>query len=666
MNCIKRYFPPACLVIVLVISTLTGFTQIRDSLFQLGEVQIISGRLGLSEARTGRHVTVIRAEAIQHMPVNSVDELLRYLPFMEVQSRGAFGIQSDILMRGGTFNQMLVLLDGMRVNDPLTGHFNSYMPVSIVEIDRIEVYRGPTSTVYGADAVGGVINIITRNFLSGKSVDRLEGRLEAWYGQYELIRSNAGINLKKGKWKLGAGISYNASEGHQLSADSLRGDFRLGTLSLSLAVDLSENLQLAMRSAFDNRLFNARYFYTNSPWDLSREQVKRWWNQWQLKWHLNQSNSLTFQSAYTSTVDSFLFHPAFPANLHETRYLQFQANHLYQPASSLRLASGLQADHKRIYSNDRGNRSHWHTGVYSMISYILPVELSLSGGLRLDYDEVYGIEVMPQANLAYTAGDWLFRGSAGRTIRSPDFTERFVSTGLQGPLAPGRNLGNPFLLAERAWSLEAGFERRAGRDIKLGMTGFYRFSRDLIDYIITPAENIPGGNNLSPGQEYFFAQNIGMMDTWGLESFVSGQHTLLKEIVIDWGLSLQGLLSRSDSVIVSKYLSAHARNLFQGRIGIRKGGFNMQMLTLFKSRDAEVAGEINQSLSPDYMVWNLRADANLWCRKLILGFQVNNLFNRNYSDILGASMPGRWILGGITWKFVKPSSELQAAAGHQD
>jgi vitamin B12 transporter len=260
---------------------------------------------------------------------------------------------------------------------------------------------------------------------------------------------------------------------------------------------------------------------------------------------------------------------------------------------------------------------------------------------------------MPQLNLAYMAGDWIFRGSAGRTIRSPDFTERFISTGLEGPLVSGRNLGNPLLVAERAWSLDAGFDRGIGRDIKLSLTGFYRFSRDLIDYIITPAEDIPGGDNLIPEEEYFFAQNIGLMNTWGLESGLSGQHSLHKETVIEWGLSYQGLLSRSDSAIVSKYLSAHARNLIQARIGFRTSLLSLELHTMYKNRDADVAREINQALTPEYMLWNLKADAFLWKRSLVLSFQVNNLFNRNYSDILGARMPGRWITGGITWNFTR-------------
>ena len=648
---IREHYKQAIFAVVILLLFRNGFAQIQDSLFQLGEVEIVSGRLGLSEARNGRHVTVVWADDIRHLPVASLDELLRYLPFMEVQSRGPFGVQSDILLRGSTFNQMLVLLDGMRVNDPLTGHFSSYIPVSISEIDRIEVYRGPASTVYGPDAVGGVINVITKNFLAGQVPDRLDGSMEAWYGQHALVRSNAGFNLKRGKWKLGTGYSYNASEGHPLSADSLRGDFRLGTVSLSLAFDLSENVQLAVRSAYDHRLFNAQYFYTNSPWDLSREQVKRWWNQLQLRWQLNHSNSLTLQAAYVSTADSFLFNPAFPANLHDTRFQQYQANHLFRSGSGFRLATGIHIDHRHIESTDRGNRTHFHTGIYTMLSYSWPASISVSGGIRFDHDEVYGVEWMPQVNLAYPLGQWLFRGSVGRTIRSPDFTERFISTGIEEPLAPGRNLGNPSLRAERAWSLETGIERQIGKGIGVGTTGFYRFSHDLIDYIITAAEDIPGADNLVPGQEYFYAQNIGLLDTWGLESFVSGRHSIQNEDVVEWGISYQGLLSRSDSAIVSKYLSSHARNLVQARIGIRNRLFNLQVLTLFKNRDAGDAQEINEVLTPEYMLWNLRADAYMWKENLVLSFQINNLFNRDYADILGAKMPGRWIFGGITWKF---------------
>ena len=92
-------------------------------------------------------------------------------PGVEVQSRGGFGVQGDIVMRGSTFTQVLILVNGMRLNDPLTGHFNSYIPVSMADIERIEILRGAASAMYGPDAVGGVINIISKTF-SRKTTDQ--------------------------------------------------------------------------------------------------------------------------------------------------------------------------------------------------------------------------------------------------------------------------------------------------------------------------------------------------------------------------------------------------------------------------------------------------------------------------------------------------------------
>ncbi len=631
---------------------ISGYSQIADTLFPLEEVQIVSDRIGLPENRSGRHVSVIKADEIQALPVNSIDELLRYVPFMEVQSRAPFGAQSDILMRGSTFNQVLVLIDGMRINDPLTGHFNSNIPVSLTEISRIEVYRGNASPIYGPDAVGGVVNIITKTFQKGyEDKDHLDGRVEFWMGENNLKRSNSGISIRRGRWKASAGVNYSASDGQLLEPDSLRGDFRVLTPSVSLSSEISEKVQISVRTAFDKRLFNARYFYTNSPFDQSREEVSKWWNQARLSFQMSESHSMQLSAGYQTTRDSFLFNPAFPANIHRTNYQNYEINHLFKSGSGLRLASGIQMDYKNIFSNDRGDREHLHAGGYVMATKVLREEFTLGGGLRLDYDQVYGLEILPQVNLSYTSGRWIMRGSAGRSLRSPDFTERYISTGLDGPLSPGRNLGNPDLLAERAWSIEAGVDRRIMESIQFRVTGFYRFSRDLIDYVLTPAEEIPENSNLLSGESYFYTENIGLLNTGGIEAELSGSHPLDGKWTMDWTVSYQGLLTRSDSVIVSKYLASHSKNYASLSFGAGTNGFRIRMNSMYKTRDPEAAMEINQNLSKSYMLWNLRIDKYFWNRQLQLSFQVNNLFNENYSDIMGAKMPGRWILGGLTWNF---------------
>ena len=122
--------------------------------------------------------------------------------------------------------------------------------------------------------------------------------------------------------------------------------------------------------------------------------------------------------------------------------------------------------------------------------------------------------------------------------------------------------------------------------------------------------------------------------------------------MLDWAISYQGLVSRSDSAIVSKYLAAHSRNLVNARLGVGIRGFHIRISSMYKNRDPETVQEINQQpLEDAYMLLNARIDKFFWDKQLQFSIQVNNLLDKNYSDIMGARMPGRWILGGITWNF---------------
>ena len=139
----------------------------QDSL-ELDPVTITASLRPTRLSSTGRNLISFKGSDFQLLPVHSLDELLRYLPGLEIQSRGPMGAQSDIVLRGGTFQQVLVLLDGMRVNDPNTGHFNSYIPITPNEIERVEILKGASSAIYGADAVGGVVHVITKAFAAKK------------------------------------------------------------------------------------------------------------------------------------------------------------------------------------------------------------------------------------------------------------------------------------------------------------------------------------------------------------------------------------------------------------------------------------------------------------------------------------------------------------------
>lgn len=117
-----------------------------------------------TKKESGRNIFSLKGEDFSSFAVHSLDELLRYLPGIEIQQRGPQGVQSDIVIRGGTFQQVLVIIDGVKLNDPLTGHFNMYLPIQTSEIDRIEILKGSASAIWGSEAVGGVVNIITKTF----------------------------------------------------------------------------------------------------------------------------------------------------------------------------------------------------------------------------------------------------------------------------------------------------------------------------------------------------------------------------------------------------------------------------------------------------------------------------------------------------------------------
>src|SRR4051794_1671696 len=159
---------------------------------ELDPVTITSSLQPVSASASGRNIVVIKGEQIEKLPVHSLDELLRYLPGVEVQMRGPMGAQSDIVLRGGTFQQVLVIIDGIRINDPNTGHFNSYIPIAPAEIDRIEVLKGASSAIYGAEAVGGVIHVITKTFAAKKGQKVRQLTAQGTAGEYGLLNGQAG------------------------------------------------------------------------------------------------------------------------------------------------------------------------------------------------------------------------------------------------------------------------------------------------------------------------------------------------------------------------------------------------------------------------------------------------------------------------------------------
>ena len=636
-----------------ILFTLNSLAQTpADSSRSLREVTVFASRLSQPGNQTGHAVTVIPGSSIARYPVNSLDDLLRCLPALEVQSRGSFGAQADVSMRGSTFNQVLFLLDGMRLNDPLTGHFGAYLPITPAEIEQIEIIRGAGAALYGPDAVGGVINIVTKTFAATERRHEAELTSTTMRGEWNLWHTSTGGFLAANHLRLGGGILLNTTDGQLRDAPGTqRSDLNLKTYSLSAAYEITPKLSLAARASLDRRDYSAQYFYTTSLSDKARETTNKDWYQGQIRYQHNERSRTEAQVSASRGTDYYVFRPTSVASDHLTHYTNVLVSHQQQFSERVRATLGGQADRRAVISNDRGNHAQWHYAAFGVVAVTPTAGLALTGGLRLDHDQAYGTEIVPQLNASQQIGEELtVRGAIGRAIRAPDFTERYNANGRAGIVPNGFNVGNAGLQAERTMNYEIGADYRPLPGLTAKLTGFLRKGNNQIDYVPTPGAKVieaSGLTNLNPAATYRYAQNLFDVTTRGLETELTYAHQFTPKTRFDGSVGYTYVHVTNAQNIASQYLANIARHVISGTVGLTSRRVNGSLSGLWKQRDGVAAAAINRTQHTEYLVFNARLEAALLPERLWLTGQVQNLFNEKYSDLLGAQMPTRWLMAGV-------------------
>lgn len=607
-------------------------------------ITVTATRLPSNTASTGRSLFVLTRKQIEAMPVASVDEVLRFVPGLETQQRGPFGTQTDFVMRGSTFSQVLVLVDGMRINDPLTGHYNSYIPVALSEVEQIEVLRGPAAALWGPDAVGGVINIITGTFSYNTQRDTTtSANIDVGGGSNGLLSFRGGGSVQQGATLLSGGVTGFSSTGYA-RANQPPADFTLLTGSVSTRYNLGTNSSMALRVGGDSKDFDARYYYTRSTADQSRETVQTLWLQGMVQ-HVTNNGTLRLDVAFKRLRDQFNFNPTFSSiNSHTTEYANALLSSHFSLSDYVVVGGGLQADQRSIVSTDRGNHKTLHVGAYALSTVTLN-NFVINGSARVDYDKNYQWQFTPQASAVYTLGILGLRGAVGRSVRAADYTERYVSTNLPAPLTPGRNLGNPNLSAETNWSWEVSTDLSPSRCVTASVTAFSRNGNNQIDYAPTNSNSIPNNTTLVPDTMYFYAQNIASVQTQGVEMQISGHYDIAEQCVLRYVLGYT-IVDISSTGAQTKYLTTTAKQLGTMMVTLDWDRLQLTISGLHKLRNADSAPTISAVLTPSYFVANAIARYRI-AHKAGAYIQVNNLANLRYTDVLGAQMPGRWFSAGL-------------------
>ena len=617
----------------------------KKTLTQDLETIVITGNLSAQKLKeTGRNILVINQDEIQRYPVNSLDELLKILPGIEVQQRGPQGAQSDIIIRGGTFQQVLVVIDGIRMNDPLTGHFNSYIPIHPNEIDRIEILKGSTSGVFGPDAVGGVINIITKQFQEKYINEKKQAQVKLSAGSYGMFNQSAYLRLQDKRQYISIGYQKLKAEGPQLRGTT--GYFNNSNLVLSMGRKFNDQWSRISRGAIDSRSFNAQNFYTTFSSDTANEKVSSTWQQVIIK-RKTEKSTLEILASAKQLLDIFNFSPAATPNRNKSGLYTFQLNHTQQLNDRNSITVGMQSIAKTIRSNDRGDHEHQHAGIFSIITHKLPAQFHLSESIRADWDKSYKWVLVPQINLAWAPSNITLRTSIGKSIRDADFTERYNN--YNKILVKSGSIGNPMLEAEKAWNMELGMDLKLSKKLEVKSTVFRRVQQNLIDWTPTSYSSMPRKENLISNGTYALANNLGSVTTSGFEIDLVGGFVWSEKRKISFKRGVTYLNSITPTgTTPSFYISSHARWLLSNAVIIQRGNTYISYSSLYKSRMPQQANALGVSLTRKYLLHHVKVEQRLMQKKLGIYVQVENLTNIKYSDLLGSIMPGRWWSGGMS------------------
>jgi len=549
--------------------------------------------LGFDELARAVHV-VLRTE-LERLGLPSVAEALRVVAGVDVRARGPRDVQSDFAVRGATFGQSLVLVDGVRLNDSQSGHHNGDIPIPVAGIDRIEVLTGSASAVHGADALGGAINVISRR--DGHAT------VSAAAGQHGYAAAQGSVSGRflPERWTL-------TGWGSRSSGFAFDRDFAIG----GAAVRGAPIAGVRVDARHLRKAFGANGFYGNSPskeWtDLTMAATS--WQRTAGAW------TTTARGAYRTHGDHFrwdIARPGVAENRHRTHAVAGTVLAARAVGDGRRLTVGGSGGSDAVASSNLGDHRYGHGAAFAELQARVAPRATVQAGLRLDGYSTFGSSWSPSVS----AGVWVspglrLRASAARAFRIPTYTERYYRDPAHAATAD--------LRPERGWSLDGGADwTRAGWLVSL--SGFRRWDEDVIDWVKREPADL------------WNTTNVRDVTTTGVEASVarSWHDALVRVSVASLDVSAPSL------DLLSKYVLEYARHsLVLAAAAPVGGGLHVAGTVEYRARFRGDA----------YALVGLRGSRTVGRATVFL--QASNLFDETYVEIPGVEMPGRWVTVGIS------------------
>ncbi|MFN3966590.1 MAG: TonB-dependent receptor plug domain-containing protein [Endomicrobiia bacterium] len=553
-------------------------------------------------------VEVINSEEIKKLPVNSIEELLDYFVAVDSQKRGPFSVQSDISIRGGNFQQTLVLIDGVKVSDPQTGHFNLDIPFTLEDIEKIEILRGSGSSSFGPGAFTGAINIITKR----RSV---LNRVCLSYGGYNTARGLATISRTSKDTFQRFSFEKTKSDGWLKKDSKNLTDFDITKFSISTGYK-----KLKLDYGLLSKDFGAYDFYSPKADADSRESTDTEF----VKFSFSDA-SPEFDIFYRKHFDRFIYKYSIKLgeNNHTTNVygLNFR---IYPFFKERNLVFGIENIFDEINSTKLGRHSQTRYGLFSEYRQAIKKNLDFNFGIRYDShsNKKFGTVLSPSLGASYKPlNNFRLRTSISTGYRTPSFTELYY----EDP----SNKGNPELKSEKNISGEIGFDLIGFRISGLNTSVFYRKEEDIIDW------------GRYSNTEKWTARNIKKIDFSGFETKIFFKFS---EFDIKTGYSYQHADSEFiDKNYESKYILRYPENLLSAEIFFP--------FFILRNMEATFAALYKKRVSEDgYFLLNARLKYSVGY-SFEISLKGTNLLDTKYEEVLGVPQPGRWFTFEVSFEF---------------
>jgi iron complex outermembrane receptor protein len=546
-------------------------------------------------ASLGQAVTIFTREDLDRLGLPSIVDALRLAPGVDVQARGPRDVQSDFSIRGATFGQSLVLVDGQRINDRQTAHHNGDIPIALAGVDRIEIVNGAGSTVHGADALGGTINILTRRDPHA-SASIAAGQ----FGYVATEGSATGLVLPP-TWTVTGWASR--SGGFTFDRDfAIGGGALRGEIAPGWTVDVRHQ----------RKAFGADGFYGASP-------SKEWTDQTLTSTEWQQARgawATDVRAAWRNHGDHFRWdinRPGFSENEHRTNSGEVTVGVDRDLGAGARFSAGGGTGADWVRSTNLGNRDDIHQHAYAEVQVPLASRAALNTGIRLDDYSTYGRSWSPAASLSVRAAPSLkLRTSARHAFRIPTFTELYYHD--------PANLGTPDLKAERGWSWDGGIDWTPAT-WTMSISPFVRWDRDVIDWVRPTAADL------------WRSTNVRDVRTDGIE--ISAQRRWTRALVRGY-FSGQSVDAPALAVL-SKYVLEYAP---------QSAGLSLVVPIRSVVQAAVNVDWRNRLDGQRYALVGFRVTRGL--RRASVYLEGSNLGDVSYEEVAGVPMPRRWISAGLT------------------